>query len=93
MKADFDGQLLKDVNKWLKTEAHKFIYINGAIDTWLATAVRPNTNVDAEWFFMEGKHHGTARIANMNESEKTRLIQTLEKWLAIDIENKAPVKN
>ena len=93
MKADFDGQLLKDVNKWLKTEAHKFIYINGAIDTWSATAVRPNINVDAEWFFMEGKHHGTARSANMNESEKTRLIQTLEKWLAIDIENKAPVKN
>ena len=93
MKADFDGQLLKDVNKWLKTEAHKFIYINGAIDTWSATAVRPNANVDAEWFFMEGKHHGTARIANMNDAEKTRLIQALEKWLAIDIDNKAPVKH
>ena len=93
MKADFDGQLLKDVNKWLKTEAHKFIYINGAIDTWSATAVRPNANVDAEWFFMEGKHHGTARIANMNDAEKARLIQALEKWLAIDIENKASVKH
>jgi len=92
MKADFNGKLLKDVNKWLKTEGHKFIYINGAIDTWSATAVRPNTNVDAEWFFMEGKHHATARIANMNDSEKARLIQTLEKWLAIDIENKVPVK-
>ena len=92
MKADFDDQLLKDVNKWLKTEAHKFIYINGAIDTWSATAVRPNDKVDAEWFFMEGKHHSTARIANMNNAEKARLIQTLEKWLAIDIENKAPVK-
>ena len=92
MKADFDGQLLKDVNKWLKTEAHKFIYINGAIDTWSATAVRPNANVDAEWFFMEGKHHGTARIANMNDADKARLIQALEKWLGIDIENKAPVR-
>ena len=92
MKADFDGQLLKDVNKWLKTEAHKFIYINGAIDTWSATAVRPNANVDAEWFFMEGKHHGTARIANMNDAEKARLIQALEKWLEIDIENEAPVR-
>jgi hypothetical protein len=38
------------------------------------------------------KHHSTARIANMNDAEKARLIQTLEKWLAIDIENKAPIK-
>ena len=93
MKYTFDGQLLKDVNKWLKTEAHKFIYIYGAIDTWSATAVRPNKKVDAQWFFMEGKHHATARIANMNDSEKNRLIQALEKWLAIDIENTTLVEN
>ena len=93
MKAPFDGQLLKDVNKWLETKAHKMIYIYGAIDTWSATAVRPNKNVDAEWFFMEGKSHANARIANMNEAEKERFIGTLEKWLSIDIENPVPVKN
>ena len=77
----------------MKTEGDKFIYIYGAIDTWSATAVRPNKKVDAQWFFMEGKHHATARIANMNDSEKNRLIQALEKWLAIDIEYTTLVEN
>ncbi|NQW37238.1 MAG: hypothetical protein HQ471_09550 [Flavobacteriales bacterium] len=86
MTAKFDGTLLKNVNEWIKADAHKMIYINGALDTWSATAVPPNKNVDSEWFFLSGKHHGTARIANMTASEKEKLIVTLEKWLSIKID-------
>lgn len=82
----FDGTLLKDVNQWLETYANHFIYIYGGSDTWSASAVPPNKKVDSEWFFMKGKHHGSARIANMNTSEKQRLINTLEKWLKLKIE-------
>ena len=92
MKATFDGQILNDVNNWLKTKGNKFIYINGAIDTWSATAVRPNKNVDSEWFFLDGKHHGNARIKEMNDSDKERFIRTLEKWLSLKIENTLPNK-
>ncbi|NNE28820.1 MAG: hypothetical protein HKN16_04265 [Saprospiraceae bacterium] len=42
--------------------------------------------MDSRWFFMEGKHHGNARIRNMNKSEKAVLIQALEGWLDLDIE-------
>lgn len=85
MKVEFDGSLLKKINAWLKTEANQFIYINGAIDTWSATAVPENDAVDAEWFFMAGKHHGSARIRNMEEGEKKRLVKALEKWLDMDV--------
>ncbi len=44
-----------------------------------------NKKVDAEWFFMEGKHHANARIAEMTPVEKARLIAALEKWLSIKI--------
>lgn len=85
MNDKFDGRLLNDINLWLKTKGNKFIYIYGGIDTWSASAVPYNPDVDSEWFILNGKHHGNARIASMNPTEKKRLISTLEKWLSIKI--------
>lgn len=87
MIVEFDGTLLEKVNKWLKTNGYKFIYIYGANDTWSATAVRQTKNIDALWFFMDGKNHYNARIKNMNENDKQKLISALEKWLSIQIVN------
>ena len=87
MNDPFDGQLLEDINQWLDAEADEFIYIYGAKDTWTASAVPPNDKVDAEWFIMEGKHHGNARIANMTDTELERLKNSLEKWLELDAED------
>jgi len=85
MEVEFDGQLVKDTNDWLKKGVDRMIYINGALDTWSATAVPESEKGDAEWFFMEGKHHGTARIKNMTASEKERFTTAMEKWLSIEI--------
>jgi hypothetical protein len=89
MTDEFDGQLLNDVNLWLKTDGDKFIYIYGGNDTWSASAVPPNDDVDSEWFILKGMHHGNARIKNMTPAEQKKLISTLEKWLSIKI---SPIK-
>jgi hypothetical protein len=60
------------------------IYINGALDTWSATAVPPSDKTNSLFFFMEGKHHGSARIKNMTEADKNRLIKTANEWLDRD---------
>ena len=86
MEVNFDGQLLKDANIWLEKGVDRMIYINGALDTWSATAVPQSEKGDAEWFFMEGKHHGTARIKNMTAAEKQRFTAALEKWLSMEID-------
>ncbi len=85
MEVEFDGSLLKKVNSWLPKHANEFIYIYGAMDTWSASAVQPSTQVDALWFFMEGESHGSARIRNLSDDDKAKLIGSLEKWLDIDI--------
>lgn len=90
IKAEFDGTLLKKVNKWIKNDGNKFIYIYGTFDTWFACAVQPSKKVDSKWFFLKGKHHRSARINGMNEEEKRELISTLENWLSIDIEETYP---
>ena len=85
MVVEFDVNLLDDINNWLPENGNHFIYIYGANDTWSASAVQPSDKVDALWFFMGGKNHGSARIRNMNDNEKELLISTLEKWLQIEI--------
>ncbi len=82
----YDGALLEKINAWLPKHANQFIYINGALDTWSASAVPPSEEVDALWFFMAGKHHGNARIRNMTEREFSQLVAALEKWLSVPID-------
>ena len=90
MKAPFSGDLLRNINSWLQTEDNAFIYIYGSIDTWSATAVPPIKKDHSIWFFMEGKHHGNARINHMTEVEKIKLITTIEQWLSLKINDNLP---
>lgn len=87
MEFEFNGSLITEVSEWLKSDGNQFAYIYGALDTWSASAVPPSENVDANWFFMEGKYHASARIRNMTEDEKKQLISSLERWLSIEIES------
>jgi hypothetical protein len=86
MKVSFDGNLLKDVHKWIENKGNKIIYIYGAIDTWSACAVQPSDKVDSKWFFLKGRDHGEARIKNMTDEQKQELVTTLEKWLSVKID-------
>lgn len=85
MTVEFDGSLLDDINSWIYENGDDIIYIYGDMDPWSASAVRLSNNVDALWFFMEGKSHGDARIRNMSTDEKEQLIQALEQRLQIKI--------
>lgn len=86
MEAPFDDSLLKGINEWLPVHGNKMIHIYGGIDTWSASAVPPSDKVDALWFFMNGKHHGNARIKTMSPAEKEKLDAALERWLLIEID-------
>ena len=81
----FDGTLTKKVAKWAET-ADNMIYINGALDTWSATAVPPSSKCNSLFYFLKDKHHASARIKNMTDTEKALLNKTLNKWLDIDIQ-------
>ena len=82
----FEGKLLKKVNKWLKKDANRMVYVYGANDTWTASAVRPTAGIDSEWFFMEGRSHGDARIRNLTPSQRMQMVAAMERWLGMEIE-------
>lgn len=87
MKVNFDGQLLKKVHTWIQSQGNNLIFIYGTKDTWTACAVPEKNDLDAEWFFMKGKHHGNARIRHMNRSNYKKVCLTLERWLDVSIPN------
>jgi hypothetical protein len=86
MKVDWDGTLTTKAAKWIEVKGNNMLYINGAIDTWSATAVPPSKKVNSKWFFMKNKHHASARIKNMTPEERNIFVNALEGWLDITIE-------
>jgi len=84
MDIEFDGTLTNKVFEWAKT-ADNIIYINGALDTWSATAVPQCKSCNSVFYFLEDKHHATARIKSMNDRELKLLKSTLSDWLDMDV--------
>lgn len=84
----FEPTLVKKVYEWTQAKANRMIYINGGIDTWSATGVPPTDKVDALWFIMPGKDHTNARIRNMSEADRERLLKTLGNWMDEEVKNK-----
>ncbi len=80
----FNVDLTSKVFEWTKT-APNMVYINGALDTWSATAAPTSEKTNSLYYFLEGKHHATARIKNMTEEEKARLVKSLSEWLGFEI--------
>ncbi|MBK8699124.1 MAG: hypothetical protein IPN29_06125 [Saprospiraceae bacterium] len=81
MATVFDATLSLKTAEWLKEQGDRFIYINGAMDTWSATAVRPQEGRNALWYFLPGKDHAKARIKNLSGEEQARIVATLQQWL------------
>jgi hypothetical protein len=86
MEVKFNNTTPKKTAEWVKKKGNRMVYINGNSDTWSATAIRPNDNVDALWFFLDGKDHRAARIKNMTPAERKKLVNNLERWLDMEIE-------
>ena len=82
----FDGALTNKVYKWTQETDLPFIYINGANDTWSATAVPEVKSSPSLWFFMKDKSHGDARIKNLNQVNKQKLVRKLGIWLEQELD-------
>ena len=86
MEVPYDGgTLAKSVYDWIQANGDEFIYINGALDTWSATAMPENADRDALYFFLEGESHGTARLRNMTTEQRSEVKAALERWLEVPV--------
>ncbi len=82
----FDSSLTKKAFDYFTHELDRTVYIYGAIDTWSSTAVQPDKNLDVFYIQMDGKHHGNARIEQMDDASLDALDAYLERMLDTQID-------
>ncbi len=87
IKASYNPEFNKKVHKWLETNGNNFLYIYGELDTWTATGVEPSKKTNAKRYVLLGKHHGNARIVEMNNAMKKDFINTLSLLLGEQLLN------
>jgi hypothetical protein len=82
----FRPDAMQDVIPWLQNQGQRIIYIYGGIDPWTAAAVRPAGGLDIVKVVQPGANH-SVRIGELDQKEL--VIQTLERWLNIQINRSA----
>lgn len=86
MPVQFNGTLTTKVYDWTQTTGEHIIYLCGSSDTWSATGVPKSDKVDSAWFFLPATDHRAARVKTLSPPERQRFVDTLERWLDMDIE-------
>lgn len=76
----FNDKQMKDINKWLQTDAEKMLFIYGGIDPWGATAVELKSNSKCRKYVRGDMHHG-CRIKHFDPASKEDLMGVLKGWL------------
>jgi hypothetical protein len=82
----FRPEVMQDVIPWLQTQGERILYIYGGIDPWSAAALYPAPGLDALQVVQPGANHGV-KIRDLDH--KDLVIQTLERWLGIEIDASA----
>ena len=76
----FNEQQMKDINRWLQTDAEKMLFIYGGMDPWGATAVDLKENSKCRKYVKADMDH-TCRIKHFEEITRQDIIETLKSWL------------
>ncbi|MCJ7525934.1 MAG: aminopeptidase [Candidatus Aminicenantes bacterium] len=79
----FRPETMQQVVPWLRHQAERIIYIYGKDDPWTAAALAPDPGLDALYVVQPGANH---RVKIKDLDRKAEVIQALERWLQIDID-------
>ena len=77
---DFDPTLYNKISRFISDSDAKFIFIYGEYDPWFAPAV-PNPNRPNVLYIVSPKMSHRARIGNLPEQMKDKVLETLNNWL------------
>ncbi len=81
-KVEFRPELYNKVSKFLKENDPKMIYIYGEIDPWSATRIPDFEGKKNLQIYIQPRGSHRARISNMPDDMKEKIMNQIEKWLA-----------
>lgn len=80
MEFSYDPTMSLLVKSYLQKDAHKVLLIYGGSDPWTASAAETGSNKNIIKIVQPGGSHRT-RIGTLPESQKQKVIKTLQRWL------------
>lgn len=76
----FNDKQMKDIARWLQTDAKNMLFIYGGIDPWGSTAVDLGNNSKCRKYVKADMDH-SCRIRSFEDITKQDIVSTLKEWL------------
>ncbi|WP_030790149.1 S28 family serine protease [Streptomyces sp. NRRL S-920] len=80
----FDPRAMRDVDRWVRHNAHRMMYVYGAYDPYGAEKFRPRRGAkhDNHVLTAPGAHHG-ATVSQLVPAERGRATQRIQAWAGV----------
>ncbi|MEU0274135.1 S28 family serine protease [Streptomyces sp. NPDC006307] len=79
----FQSWAMRDVDTWVRTRAHRMLFVYGANDPWGAERFRVDKGArDSYVFAAPGANHG-ASVSALVEAERTKATARIQEWAGI----------
>lgn len=81
LRSRHDPRPMQDVDKWVRTESERMMFVYGENDPWSAERFTPSRR-DSYLYVAPGANHG-ANIARLPEAERAAATETLRRWAGV----------
>lgn len=80
----FDRRAMKDIDRWVRSNASRMLFVNGQNDPWSAEPFTVGKGTeDSHVYVAPGANHG-ANIAKLNEDDRAAATSALLKWAGVE---------
>ncbi|MFB7575300.1 S28 family serine protease [Streptomyces sp. NPDC056165] len=78
MRTDYNGKAISDVDKWVRSDSERMMFVYGQNDPWSAEQFEPSSH-DSYKYIVPGSNHG-ARISALPADQRDEAIATIKRW-------------
>ncbi|MFE1956043.1 S28 family serine protease [Streptomyces sp. NPDC059524] len=78
MRTTYDGTVIKGVDKWVRNDSRRMLFVYGQNDPWSAEQFTPSAH-DSYKYVVPGSNHG-ARISALPADQRDAATATIRRW-------------
>ena len=80
----FDHALMRQVERWVRTDGQRLLFIYGENDPWSTGAFEVRERNDSLRLFVPAGNHGSS-ILQLPEPERTLALDKLQQWMGVSV--------
>ncbi|MFD4974941.1 hypothetical protein [Streptomyces sp. NPDC058424] len=78
MRTSYNGKAISDVDKWVRSDSERMMFVYGQNDPWSAEQFEPSSH-DSHKYIVPGSNHG-ARISALPADQRDEAIAAIKRW-------------